>query len=377
LSKVITIYIYLPELEAPEQQPFEREIDMKCIQLRDIIPGMILGREIMSLGGVVLLEKTTRLSSAHIDNLYTWGIPFIYVGDEETAGEEIVPGISLSGANFQKEYIDTVKVVRETFEHIRRYRKVPINKMKALVNDAILAMANTAGILYYLHEVQQHSDYTFQHSVNVSVVSGVLGKWLKYDLEDGQNLMLSRLLHDIGKLFIPLPILDKPGKLSSFEFEAIKKHPYDGHKLLEHIEELPTDVKMGILQHHERSDGSGYPDGLTGDNIHRYARVVSIADMYDAMVSDRTYRSKLTPLMAVETIAGEMYNKLDAEIGITFLDNMRNYFAGNIVLLSNGEKAKIIFVDSQSWTKPLVQTLSGTMIDLKKEPISIIDFSGK
>jgi HD-GYP domain-containing protein (c-di-GMP phosphodiesterase class II) len=344
---------------------------MKCVQLKDVTPGMVLGREIVSCDGVNLLEKNTRLIAAHIENLRVWKIPFVYILREHG---EMPPDINMSRAAFLQEYKMTARIVRAAFQGIREAKIVPIQEMQALVNKSILAMVNTVGIMYYLHEVQRHSDYTFQHSINVSVVSGVLGKWLNFSVEEGQSLMLSGLLHDIGKLFIPLPILDKPEKLSAIEFDAVKRHPEDGHRLLENSRDLPLNVRMGILQHHERFDGSGYPDGVTGDAIHRFASIVSIADMYDAMVSDRTYRRKFTPLKAVETIAEEMFEKLDASICFTFLENMRSYFAGNTVILSNGIKAKIIVVDSLSWTRPLVQTMDGAVIDLKKEQISIIDF---
>jgi HD-GYP domain-containing protein (c-di-GMP phosphodiesterase class II) len=334
---------------------------------------MIIGQEVISTDGVVLLDKGVRLKATTIVDLFKWNIKSVYIEDKENQPTEKSSSLSVVRASFLEEYTKTVEAVRQAFERIRHFNEVPIAKMQEIVEHTILVMVNTVGVLYYLHEVQRHSDYTFQHSVNVAVVSGVLAKWLDVKNDEQRNLVMAGLLHDIGKLFIPLPILDKPSKLSFFEYEAIKKHPQEGHRLLEYSKQLPRDVKLGILQHHERQDGSGYPYGFKGDEIHPYARVVAVADMYDAMTSDRTYRSRMTPLAAVETIADEMHNKLDTRVCLAFLNNMRDYLTGNTVLLSNGQRAKIVVVNDQSWTKPIVQTEEGVLLDLQREKLVVVD----
>jgi putative nucleotidyltransferase with HDIG domain len=351
----------------------DRGILMQCVNIKDLSPGLRVGREVMSGEGLVLLEKGTRLTAQQIASLQVWNIPVIYV-DEATAVATDNPEGSLSRVAFLNEYAKTIEAVRESFENIRQFKDVPVLQLKELVDQSIIVLVNTVGALYYLYEVRSHNDYTFQHSVNVAVVSGILAKWLDYDKEDRQKVMLSGLLHDIGKLFIPLPILDKPSKLNYFEYEEIKKHPQEGHRLLEYSEQLPRDVKLGILQHHERVDGSGYPFGFKGDEIHEFAKIVAVADMYDAMTSDRTYRKRFTPLGAAEEITSEMYNKLDTAACLKFLYNMQAYFTGNTVVLSSGQKAKIVFIDSKNWSKPIVQTEDGTLLDLKIDKVSIVDF---
>jgi len=157
------------------------------------------------------------------------------------------------------------------------------------------------------------------------------------------------------------------------EFKTIKEHPEEGYNLFKNSKELFEGTKMGILQHHERIDGSGYPFGVKGCDIHEYAKVVAIADIYDAMTSDRVYRPRLTPLAAMKEIEEEMHNKLDASICIPILENMRDYLIGIGVLLSNGQKANIIAINSQDWMTPMVRTYDGIFLDLRTENISVVD----
>ncbi|HMM23060.1 MAG TPA: HD-GYP domain-containing protein [Selenomonadales bacterium] len=342
---------------------------MKGVPVQELVPGMVVAREVSTGSGVILLEPGARLTAAQIANLQVWDVSHIYI---ETQQPSAAGPVNLTRAEFIEEYTKTIEAIKTIFEGIREHRQIPIAGLQAMVDETLVVLVNTVGVLYYLYEVREHSNYTFQHSINVAVVSGVLGNWLNYEAGSKNRLILAGLLHDIGKLFIPLPILDKPGKLSHAEFEAVKKHPEEGHHLVKYADELPRDVKMGILQHHERLDGSGYPFGFTGNEIHEYARIVAVADIYDAMVSDRTYRKRLTPLLAAEKITDQMYRQLDTHVCLTFLNNIKNYFTGMSVLLSNGKQAKIIMLD-QFWTKPLVQTDKGELLDLRRGDVKIVD----
>ncbi len=346
---------------------------MKIIATQDLVPGMVIGREVLTPDGVVLLEKGTCLSEWQIANLRNWQIPHVHIAGRTTLAGG--PSASLSTAAFLGEYVRTVDAVRHAFEHIRLFREVPVLAMEELAEERITFLAETVGILDYLYEIRIHSDHTFQHSLNVAIIAAILGRWRKYRGRDLKNLILSALLHDIGKLFVPLSVLDKPGALSPGEFALIKNHPLEGYRLVKDETRLAESAKLGILQHHERLDGSGYPSRLVGDEIHDYAKIIAIADIYNAMTSDRAYRRRLTPLTALETIAGQMHEKLATGLCITFLDNMRERLTGNSVLLSTGQRAKIIVLNNRGrhWTQPVVCAPDGKMLDLQEEDISIVD----
>ncbi len=336
---------------------------------------MLVDREVVSPEGVVLLEKGVRLTSWQIVNLRNWQIPSIFIDETRPALPDAAPPSGLTAAAFLGEYVRTVDAVRHSFEHIRVFREAPVLEMEELVNHRITLLADTVGVLDYLYEIRLHSDHTFQHSLNVAIISAVVGRWLKIQGAQLKNLILAGLLHDIGKLFVPLSVLDKPGSLSPREYEVIKRHPHEGYRLVHDEPRVAGSVKLGILQHHERQDGSGYPNKLAGDDIHPFAKIIAIADIYDAMTSDRAYRRRLTPLAALDAIAGQMHDKLDPKVCVTFLDNMREYFTGNSVILSTGQRAKIIILNhrDRNWTKPVVCTPGGMMLDLQKEEISIVE----
>ena len=335
---------------------------------------MTVDREVISAEGVVLLERGTRLTPWQITNLRNWQIPHILIDETHPPLDAASPG-PLSAAAFLGEYVRTVDAIRHTFEHIRVFREVPVLEMEELVDQKISLLADTVGVLDYLYEVRLHSDHTFQHSLNVAIVAAVLGRWRKYQGAQLKNLILAGLLHDIGKLFVPLTVLDKPGTLSPREFEIIKRHPQEGYNLVRGEARLAEETKLGVLQHHERRDGSGYPGKLAGDDIHPFAQVIAIADIYNAMTSDRAYRRRLTPLAALEVIAAQMHDKLETGVCLTFLDNMRELLTGNSVILSTGQRAKIIVLNTRDryWTKPVVCIPSGMMLDLQKEEISIVE----
>lgn len=348
---------------------------MSRVSIHDLAPGMIVGRAVMTREGRILLESGARLTRAIIVSLHFWGIHSIYIEDGADRARGIPASANPPTAAFLSQYMETIDAVRGSFEHIRRFKEVPIMQMDELADQKVSLLIETVGVLDYLYDIRLHSDYTFQHSLNVAIIAGIVGKWRGCRGQELKHLIIAALLHDIGKLIIPSAVLDKPGKLSESEFELIKMHPREGYRLAKDADKLPDEVRLGILQHHERADGSGYPAGLAGDDIHAFAKVIAIADIYDAMTSDRTYRRRLTPLAALETIAEQMYEKLDTAVCITFLDNMKNHFTGNEVLLSNGQHAKIIILNNKDrfWTKPVVCAPNGELIDLQKEGLSVVD----
>ena len=335
---------------------------MRFIKTNNLTPGMMVGRKVMSREGVSLLCKDACLTKAYINKLVSWDVQSIYVNDGVNAKAE-----------FMEKYEEITKNVMRTFKTIRKSGQIPVMEMHELVDQVISPLINITGVLDYLYEVKLHSDYTFQHSVNVAVITGIFSRWLNYSGEEYRNLVMAGLLHDVGKISIPLSILNKQGKLLDSEFSAIKKHSEAGYKLFKKSDDIFEGTKMGVLQHHERVDGSGYPFGVQGSEIHTYAKIVAIADMYDAITSDRAYRRKLTPFAAMKVIEEEMHNTLDISICLRILANMRDYLIGIGVLLNDGQKATVIAINFQEWMTPMVRTYDGIFLDLRTENISIVD----
>ena len=180
-------------------------------------------------------------------------------------------------------------------------------------------------------------NYTYAHCVNVAVISIILGISLNLSKKNLTYLCIGALIHDIGKSFIPKEILQKPGKLTHEEFEIIKNHPRYGYDFLRKSFNLSSHIKLIVLQHHERFDGLGYPNGIIGNKISYLARIVSIADVYDALTSDRPYKRAMCPSDALEYLMSNAGTLFDHDIINVFCKIIIPFPQGTIVSLSNGD----------------------------------------
>lgn len=348
---------------------------VKPYSLDEAKPGMEIGRMVLTQDDKIILSEGTILTESMLQGLQFWNIRTVFIKEVLSPKEKIdfsIPETAVQ-KKFYAEYENTVSVIKNAFSKIRFFKDVPIEDMQDLANKAIEPLINSTGVINHLNMVRRQDDYTFHHSVNVAIISGLLGKWLGYTGAELKDIILAGLLHDVGKTQIPLEILNKPGKLAADEMQIMQYHTTRGYKLLQEKTELPAGVVHGILQHHERFDGSGYPLAVAGDQIHQYAKIIAIADIYDAMTSDRVYHRKSSPFEVVELIVEEMFNKLDPEIVTVFLNNVRDYFIGNIVELSDGRRAEVIYLGQFLAARPIVLTEDKEYIDLERnKTLSIV-----
>jgi putative nucleotidyltransferase with HDIG domain len=310
-----------------------------------------------------------------IEGLKFWDISSVFIKERLSTVHVIdfsIPETALQ-RKFYTDYEDTVSLLRDAFTKIRFFNEVSLAAMRELINDSIEPLINSNGVINHMQMVRRQDDYTFHHSVNVAVICGMLGKWLGYSGDDLKDLMLAGLLHDVGKTQIPIEILNKPGKLTPEEMEIMRLHTIRGYHLVRGMSNVSRGVIYGVLQHHERFDGSGYPFAVPGDKIHKHAKIIAIADIYDAMTSDRVYHRKASPFAVVEMIVEEMFDKLDPAIGAVFLNNVRDYFVGNIVELSDGRQAEVIYLGQFMASRPIVMTQDQEYIDLEcNKSLSIV-----
>ena len=227
----------------------------------------------------------------------------------------------------------------------------------------------TNKIFDMINNMRQYDDTTYAHSINVALISNVLAGWI--GLEEQEVLLATQcgLLHDIGKLTIPSNIIKKPGELTAEEFNIMKTHAYAGYELLSKHNVNPH-ILNAAMMHHERFDGSGYPFGLRGEKIDVYARIVSIADVYDAMTSRRIYRTAICPFKVIETFEKEGLQKYDAQFILTFMENVLDTYIRSRVRLSDGRNGEVIMINKQKMSRPLIRSGS-CYIDLSKEPDAV------
>lgn len=210
-------------------------------------------------------------------------------------------------------------------------------------------------VLRCINVINATDDYLYTHSVNVASLNGLIGRWMNLSSEEINDLILVGLLHDFGKLKVPSEILNKPAKLDEKEFIEIKKHPVYSYEMLKNSNELSLKVLEGIKHHHERPNGTGYPDGVSGDAVSLYARITAVSDVYDAMVSKRCYKDEHSPFEILAQLQESRFSNLDVHIVNIFLKNITYLFVGMKVLLSNGKHAEVLFISPNDFANPVVK----------------------
>ena len=284
------------------------------LEAEKLRPSMLVAQTITSNTGKILLKQGSILTEQCIKNIIKWQISSVSIA--------LPDKMAYSQQKKSSFYEDTLHLIMLSFAKHKVFKEVPIIEYKELVGSHTDLLLNIVSVAEILYNVRIHNEYTFNHSINVANISGVIGKWLGFKEQNLKDIILTGLLHDIGKVMIPTNILDKPGKLIEEEISIIQTHPMHGYHLLAEYISISEEVKLGILQHHEREDGSGYPFGVQGKDIHPYAGIVAIAEMYDAMSSARVYRPTLSLLSVIEIIIEQMKDKLNPEICSIFLVNI-------------------------------------------------------
>jgi HD-GYP domain-containing protein (c-di-GMP phosphodiesterase class II) len=343
--------------------------------ITEIIPGMTLSKDAVTKDGRVALSAGVVLTANLIERLKYWYWDIRYINAYEPTDGDCVETGDVSGQQrFFRQYSETVGMVRTAFDQVRLENRIPIGELTELISQSVDPLLKSVGVINHLHMVRRRDDYTFHHSINVSIIAGMIGKWLGYPESKVTEIICAGMLHDVGKTQIPLEVLNKPGKLTAEEMTIMRRHPSLGRDLVQlSSTNLSDDICCGVLEHHERMDGTGYPVGMLGDQIHPYAKIIAVADIYDAMTSDRVYHRKISPFLVAEMMINEMFGRLDPEICTTFLNNLRDYFIGNVVELSDGRQGEVVHMGQFMASRPVVRTQDGAFIDLEKEKeVSIV-----
>jgi HD-GYP domain-containing protein (c-di-GMP phosphodiesterase class II) len=256
--------------------------------------------------------------------------------------------------SLEETYDRAIRVSRNIVEDIRFGRTLYLDPVKICSIHICKHLNAETDILTFLNSVQDKNPYMYSHPANVAFISLVIGKWLNLDYLKIANLVRTALLHDIGKAKIKDSLLNKADTLTSEEMEKIKSHPVIGYKILESVIAFDSEVLQGVLLHHERMDGTGYPLRLKGEKINLFSRIIAIADTFDAITATKTYREKNSPLKAVEEIQANGFNHLDPYICKIFVNNIIDFYSGSAIRLSNEQVGNIVYINPIEITKPLV-----------------------
>lgn len=325
---------------------------MKRIRTEDLQANMQLGRSIYNSDGQVLLHSGTLLTDIYIAKLRDIGIFSVYIIEEnfafESEAQEVIS---------EQTRIKTIKLVKDSFLCMESEHKINVRMIQSVVNNLIEEILSNPNVLINLTDIRCFDDYTFAHSVNVCILSIMTGVTLRYHDVRLKELGIGALLHDIGKLKIDKSILNKADDLSKEEYLEIKKHTLYGFDLLRKQEGLSLLSAHIAFQHHERWDGGGYPRGMTGEMIHEYARIVAVADVYDALLADRPYRSAYTVNQAITIMKRMAGIHLDPRCIMALIANIAVYPLGSLVELNNSTIGIVIAVDKEYPTRPLLKII--------------------
>ena len=353
---------------------------MPRILTQDLVPGMVTAEDVYTYNNQLVLLKDMELTDKTITKLEFYSILSVRIKDDTAS----VTAEDTKDDDTQLSYSQKIKASEE-FKKFKLEFDNTVEDLKLKVNDIVtknvgevkteelleetnsLLEGSETGFHVFdmLHNMRGYDDPTYAHCLNVSLICNVFGKWLGMPDRDVQTLTVAGLLHDVGKLKIPETIIGKPAKLSDEEYNVIKTHALEGYNILKGYD-MDDHIKNAALMHHERCDGSGYPMGLTGDRIDPFAKIVAIADVYDAMTSARVYRGPLCPFKVISIFESEGLQKYDSEYILVFLEYIVNTYLNNRVRLSNGLEGEIVLINKMDLSHPMVHC-GNHYIDLSHE----------
>ncbi|MDQ0191841.1 HD-GYP domain-containing protein [Paenibacillus wynnii] len=332
---------------------------MRLVSVNQLQAGMRLGKKIFNDEGLTLLAEGAELTTPIINRLAKMDIGYIYIEDALT--DDVI----ISGMLQDETRNQALKVIRNQFQDMSGASTITkgfyhLDKKFSKIMDYILDdMSSQVDPMIMLLDMHTADNYLYVHSLNVCLYTLVLGIAHGYSKSDLKVIGLGSLLHDIGKTQIPVKIVQKPGMLNDEEFRHMQAHTEIGYRILKEEPNIPLLAAHCALQHHERIDGSGYPRGLTGPQIHEYAKWLGVADSYDAMTSNRIYKKAMLPHQAVEALyvgSGTLYEQKQLEL---FRDRVAIYPLGLTVKLSTGESGVVVKIDPSMPHRPVVRVLTG------------------
>lgn len=275
---------------------------------------------------------------------------------------------------FHSAFVDSVDNLKNVFSKVVMHNEqIDGESILSDVENVVSKGRNSIHILDMLQCMRGYDDVTYVHSVNVALLSNMIGRIVYPDISDEELkvLTLAGLLHDIGKMMVPDNIIQKKGRLTLPEYNLVKTHVLFGNNILKGIDNLDPRIAEVAMRHHERCDGTGYPGGYKREQIEPFARIVAIADTYDAMTSDRAYRAAICPFDVIEMFEREGIVKYDVAFLLPFLEKAVQAYMNTDVRLSTNQIGKVIMINKNEFSKPVVQ-VGDEFYDLSKETNDIV-----
>ena len=332
---------------------------MNQLSIAELIPGMVAAENILSHDNRTVIPKGTIFTENIIARLENYCIYYVNVEDDKSSdlsfplaphGTNAEPASSQVAEKENNSFVSTFKHCSEYFRtvltgSISRNGPFSVDDLLRKIMSLLPQDGKNDTILDTLLNIRHMDSSMYSHCVSVALISNLFSQWLGFPKNDQLTATACGLFHDCGMLMMPSGILEKTGKYTHEEFNILKTHPIEGFHLLSKYRDIPEAVKDTALTHHERCDGSGYPYCLKGDDISRFTKIIMITDIFDTMISNKSYRTSMCPLSLIKYFEDDGIQKYDAEYVLTFLEHILNFYLKEKVTLQNGMDGNVIFVN--------------------------------
>ncbi len=334
---------------------------MRLVKIDKYKPGMKLGKPILNDNGKILLAKGVELIDRLIPKLKKYNVSTIYIEDEVSEGIEIVESIPealrVEALHTITEGFQALTDLNQSNSNLQGMMKSSraIRSFQKVFKDIVASLTDNQHALNLLATTKVHENYVFNHSLNVSIYACQLALENGLPLKNVEEIGMGAMLHDLGKVHVPLELLNKQGELTNEENAIFKQHCEKGFEVLRKIHEIPLTVAHCAFQHHERVDGTGYPRGLKGDEIHKYAKIVSVADVFDTVTNPRAFKPAVLPHQALEILYAGSDTQFDTHQVNLFRECIAIYPPGLTVTLNDGRTGIVSKYNYNSAGRPVIR----------------------
>jgi HD-GYP domain-containing protein (c-di-GMP phosphodiesterase class II) len=340
------------------------------ISLHEAKAGMKLSRDVFNENAIIVVPEQTILTDAMIDRMALHNIKnfHIFVDEEYVETESAIDTPELK--ELKKDYVKKIEQIKSVFTDLEDGNVQ--EKVEDISISIIKSEKSTGDMLRCMTQIRATDEYIYSHSLNVASVCYLIGTWMNLEQNTIKDLVLTGLMHDIGKTKISTDILHKP-QLTELEKKEISNHPTYGYNILKENTNFSDEICNGVLMHQEREDGSGYPRGLKSDQISMFGKIIAVADIYSTITLDRLYKRTDTPFAVFSLLEATSSQKFDPLATYILITNIAKYYIGDKVLLSNGKRGTVIFIDDEFVSRPLIKSYDDEIIDLRVQKKIIIE----
>ncbi len=330
--------------------------------------GYEIAEDVLNSSGSLIITKNTIVNETIRQRLVAFKVDRIAVCERTKIVNDDVYNPKADIITFKRKYQKSVNTVKAIINDLAAGRGLDNEKINEISSSLYENMYSNIAVTECLNKIKIVDEYTYSHSINVSLYSMLIGKWLELPESEIKLLMIAGILHDVGKSKIPIDILNKKGPLSQAEFEVIKKHPLFGFEIIKDNKGINKKVKEAVLMHHEKENGTGYPFGIISGSISSFAKIISIADAFDALTSERVYKKRQTPFDTFRDFEriGIGEGQYDPGILLKFIHNISQYYVGSRVRMSTGKFGEIVYVPPHNISNPVVR-VEGSFVDLSAQ----------